>query len=183
MPVLISSQNTLIVSHTLCCKTRTDPLHFRLVKAEPVAWHHLDQPSSLFPSGKQDMTSSFPLARHGWQLAVVAHSSASPGWSNQSTAGRHSQVSAKFLYTLNTLARPQTQPQSAAGRGELINNSQTHQQGNTPLLSTGDRAQHCFPSISAQQLSRSTLSLAVFNPVPEGSILCHFCGVIILSVI
>lgn len=140
--MLICPQNTLVVSHTLCCKTRTDPVCFRLGKAELVARHHPDEPSSLFPSGKQDMTSSFPLARHGWQPAVVAHSSTSPVWSNQSAAGRHRQVSAKFLYTLNTLARPQTQPQSAAGTGEPINNPQTHQQGNTPPLSTG---KHCFP--------------------------------------
>lgn len=58
---LSPKENTLAAPHTPCCKARTDPLHLRLEKTEPVAWHHLAltfQLSPLWGAGRDLLVSS-----------------------------------------------------------------------------------------------------------------------------
>lgn len=78
-----------------------------------------------------------------------------------------------FCTTLNTLARPHTQLQSAAGTAEPINNPQIHQREQPPRLSTGDKAQRRSARSVCTARSRPALQLAAFesstrrvNPVP-----------------
>lgn len=83
------------------------------------------------------MTSSLLLPRHGWQRRHRALHLRAGAVSAQQACTDKCQLN--LCMTLNTLAKPQTQFQSAAGTAKPINNPQTHQQENNPPFSKGDK--------------------------------------------